>query len=88
MTFCLFVHGFHNTGAVVNPQDLAPKHSGTVFGVMNAVGAVPGFVGVYLAGYILELTGSWVAVFNLTATINAFGLLAFVLFGSGTAIPT
>ena len=32
-----------------------------------------GFVGVYLAGYILELTGSWSAVFNVTAVINLLG---------------
>ena len=46
-----------------------------------------GFVGVYLAGYILEVTGgSWVAVFNVTAAINAIGLAVFVAFGSGNPI--
>lgn len=34
--------GFHNTAIAVNPSDLAPKHSGSVFGIMNSVGAVPG----------------------------------------------
>nr|CAD7441300.1 unnamed protein product [Timema bartmani] len=34
--------GFHNCGITVNPQDLAPKHSGSVFGLMNTIGAVPG----------------------------------------------
>ena len=46
-----------------------------------------GFLGVYLAGYILEVTGgSWVAVFNVTAVINAVGLAVFVAFGSGKPI--
>ncbi len=42
MAACLFATGFHNLGSVVNPQDLAPKHSGSVFGIMNATGAIPG----------------------------------------------
>lgn len=86
MTLCLFSAGFHNAAVIVNPQDLAPKHSGSVFGIMNAFGAIPGFVGVYLAGYILELTGSWAAVFNVTAVINLFGICIFTLFGSGVPI--
>lgn len=42
MTTCLFAAAFHNVACVVNPQDLAPKHSGSIFGIMNAVGAMPG----------------------------------------------
>ena len=42
MTLCLFSAGFHNAAVIVNPQDLAPKHSGSVFGIMNAFGAIPG----------------------------------------------
>lgn len=45
-----------------------------------------GFVGVYLAGYMLELTGSWSAVFNVTAVINLCGITVFALFGSGKPI--
>ena len=42
MTICLFSAGFHSSAIIVNPQDLAPKHSGSVFGIMNAAGAMPG----------------------------------------------
>ena len=45
-----------------------------------------GFLGVYLAGYILDITGSWAAVFNTTAVINLFGIVIFFIFGSGTPI--
>nr|CAD7402251.1 unnamed protein product [Timema poppensis] len=78
--------GFHNCGITVNPQDLAPKHSGSVFGLMNTIGAVPGFLGVYLAGYILETTKSWVAVFQATAAINILGCIVFVIYGSAKPI--
>lgn len=45
-----------------------------------------GFLGVYLAGHILELTQSWPAVFTTAIAINSFGWLVFSVFGSATAI--
>lgn len=79
--------GFHNNAVTVNPQDLASKnHSGSVFGLMNTVGAIPGFLGVYLAGHILELTQSWSAVFSTAAAINFCGFFIFTIFGSAEAI--
>ncbi len=45
-----------------------------------------GFIGVYLAGYILDVTGSWTSVFNVTALINLIGVSVFVAFGSGKPI--
>ncbi|XP_069126561.1 voltage-gated purine nucleotide uniporter SLC17A9-like isoform X1 [Argopecten irradians] len=75
--------GFHNSGILVNPQDIAPKHAGAVFGIMNMAGAVPGFVGVYMAGHILEATKSWAAVFNQTAGVCLFGWMVYIIFGTG-----
>jgi MFS transporter, ACS family, solute carrier family 17 (sodium-dependent inorganic phosphate cotransporter), member 9 len=77
---------FHNAGIMVNPQDLAPKYAGSVFGVMNTVGALPGFVGVKFVGYMLETTKSWPLVFNQTACICFFGYLIYFLFGTGKKI--
>lgn len=34
--------GFHNSAVIVIPQDIAPVHSGSVFGLMNTFGAIPG----------------------------------------------
>lgn len=45
-----------------------------------------GFLGVYLAGHILELTQSWPAVFSTAVAINTFGWLIFATFGSAEAI--
>lgn len=102
----------------MNPQDLAPGHSGSVFGLMNTFGSIPGktnhqlyllffcianskfrnslfatalamktgFLGVYLAGHILELTQSWSAVFSTAALINMIGWTIFTIFGSAQAI--
>ncbi|XP_063701104.1 voltage-gated purine nucleotide uniporter SLC17A9 isoform X2 [Culicoides brevitarsis] len=78
--------GFHNSSCTINPQDLAPNHSGSVFGLMNTFGAVPGFLGVYLAGHILELTSSWAAVFHTSIAINTIGWLIFAFFASAEPI--
>ncbi|EFN76204.1 solute carrier family 17 member 9 [Harpegnathos saltator] len=78
--------GFHNNAIAVNPSDLAPKHSGSVFGIMNTIGAIPGFLGVYVAGHILYLTHSWSVVFLFIAAIDALGCVLYLLFGSGLAI--
>uniref|UniRef100_A0AAG5DMN7 Major facilitator superfamily (MFS) profile domain-containing protein n=1 Tax=Anopheles atroparvus TaxID=41427 RepID=A0AAG5DMN7_ANOAO len=86
MSIIIGLSGFHNSAVTVNPQDLAPSHSGSVFGLMNTVGAIPGFLGVYLAGHILELTQSWSAVFSTAAAINTFGWLIFTVFGSAETI--
>lgn len=45
-----------------------------------------GFLGVYLAGHILELTQSWPAVFSAAAFINSIGWIIFTVFGSAQAI--
>ncbi|EZA58725.1 hypothetical protein DMN91_009296 [Ooceraea biroi] len=78
--------GFHSNAIAVNPSDLAPKHSGSVFGLMNTVGAIPGFLGVYFSGYILHVTHSWSVVFLFIAVIDVLGCIIYLLFGSGQAI--
>ena len=80
MTLALVCSCFHNSSIALNPQDLAPKFGGVIFGLMNMVGAVTGFVGVYVAGCILEATKSWSFVFNQTAGICIFGWLVYIFF--------
>lgn len=50
LAFIIGGSGFHNNAIAVNPSDLAPKHSGSVFGLMNTVGAIPG---IYIYNYKL-----------------------------------
>ncbi|XP_053979603.1 solute carrier family 17 member 9 [Hylaeus volcanicus] len=86
LAFIIGGSGFHNNAIAVNPSDLAPKHSGSVFGLMNTVGAIPGFLGVYFAGHILHVTHSWPVVFIFIAIIDTLGCIIYLLFGSGQAI--
>ena len=45
-----------------------------------------GFVGVYIAGHILETTKSWNAVFGQTAVVCMFGWVVFAMFGTGKKV--
>ncbi len=86
MTVILGIMSFSNCGPVQNSQDLAPKHAGSLYGVMNTAGAFSGIVGVYLSGYLLETFGKWSAVFHLSSGACFFGGLVFLLFGTGERI--
>jgi MFS family permease len=65
-------------GFVVNHMDIAPKYAGTLMGVTNTVAAVPGIIGVYAAGLILELTGSWILVFQLAGLVSVIGMIYYL----------
>ena len=74
---------FVTGGFAVNRMDIAPRYAGTLMGITNTAGTIPGIIGVYVSGLILELTGSWALVFQVAAGVTVFGLVVFLLFSSG-----
>ncbi|XP_006811686.2 voltage-gated purine nucleotide uniporter SLC17A9-like [Saccoglossus kowalevskii] len=87
LCFTLFTDGLGSAGAYTNVQDLAPTHGGAIYGVMNTLSSLPGFIGVYISGHILEaFNNSWTAVFSLAASINFSGYIVFMIWGSGDRI--
>lgn len=70
-------------GYAVNHMDIGPRHAGTLMGISNTAGTLPGIIGVYVTGLILELTGSWTLVFQVTAGVALAGLAIYLLLGSG-----
>ncbi|CAH8592463.1 unnamed protein product [Schistosoma turkestanicum] len=82
MAFALACLGFHCSGVLLNPQDMAPDHSGQLYGIMATVGTFPGFAGVYMVGYILETTNQWSVIFMLTSIISLVGWVGYILYGS------
>ena len=70
-------------GFNVNHMDVAPRHAGTLMGITNTAGTIPGIVGVAVTGLILEYTGSWDLVFQVTAGVTLFGMIFYLLFASG-----
>ncbi|MFW6093954.1 MAG: ACS family MFS transporter [Pseudomonadota bacterium] len=83
MTVGTALAAFVTGGFAVNHMDVAPKHAGTLMGITNTAGTVPGIIGVYVSGVILELTGSWALVFQVAAGVTLVGLVFFLLFSTG-----
>jgi MFS family permease len=77
------VGAFVTGGFAVNHMDIAPKYAGTMMGITNTAGTIPGVIGVFVSGLILERTGSWALVFQTAAGITLFGLVFFLVFASG-----
>tara|TARA_Y100000590_G_scaffold213192_1_gene241526 strand:+ start:24294 stop:25541 length:1248 start_codon:yes stop_codon:yes gene_type:complete len=71
-------------GFIVNHADIGPKYTGTLMGLTNMLGAIPGIVGVYLTGLILNATNSWDSVFYVTAGVTFFGMIFYLLFASAS----
>jgi ACS family sodium-dependent inorganic phosphate cotransporter len=77
---------FVTGGFAVNHMDIAPRHAGTLMGITNTAGTIPGIIGVFVSGMILETTGSWALVFQVAAGVTLVGLVAFLLLSSGKKI--
>jgi ACS family sodium-dependent inorganic phosphate cotransporter len=77
---------FVTGGFVVNHMDIAPRHAGTLMGITNTAGTIPGIIGVFVSGLILELTGSWALVFQVAAGVTVVGMVVFLWLSSGKKI--
>ena len=66
-----------------NCFDIAPKYADVIWGISNTFATLPGILGVYITGWLLDRTGSFVAPFLLTVAIALFGAAFYLMFGSG-----
>lgn len=64
-------------------MDIGPRHAGTLMGITNSAGTIPGILGVSITGLILQYTGSWALVFQVTVGVTLFGMVFYLLFASG-----
>ena len=86
MSMVLASMGCITPGLGMNCQDLAPRHTGSMFGTMNTVAALTGTLGVYVTGHILHTTNQWAHIFQMTSFLALLGSVTFTLFGTGKAI--
>jgi ACS family sodium-dependent inorganic phosphate cotransporter len=84
MSLAFGLSAWSRAGLYCNHQDLSPRYASILLGVSNTAGALPGVLGVWAAGVLLDVTGSWpLAVFLPTAAAQLLGTLVFSCFGSG-----
>ena len=79
---------FSRGGLYCNHQDLSPKYAAALLGISNTAGALPGIIGVWLTGNLLDITGgSWgISMFLPIAIVQALGFIVFTMYGSGKQI--
>lgn len=78
--------GFAWSGYAPNVLDLAPRDAAVLTGFSNTIATIPGVVGVAIAGWLVDLTGTYTAVFAVAATISVVGTLVYVIFGRAQPI--
>lgn len=67
----------------VNHLDVGPEYAGVLMGISNSIATIPGIVGVAVAGFIVQATGSFSAVFVMIAAVYAIGLAGYARWASG-----
>jgi ACS family sodium-dependent inorganic phosphate cotransporter len=70
-------------GYASNPFDIAPRHADIIWGLSNTAGTIPGIVGVYVTGWLIDRTGSYNAPFFLAAAVALVGAIVYVVYASG-----
>ena len=73
---------FAYSGAAPNVLDIAPRFGGVLFGVMNTLGTLPGIIGIAMAGWLVETTGSYDSVLLLAGVISVVGAAVYIVFGT------
>ena len=53
---------------------------------MNTFGAIPGFLGTYISGAILDATHDWNLMYMITGTVTSFGWAVFAYWGTSEPI--
>lgn len=77
-------------GFQINHVDLSPNFAGTLQGITNTMGCIPGIVSPYITGVITEdndTQDGWSVVFYIAFALLVFFAIEYVLFGKGTTQP-
>ncbi len=71
------------SGYAPNHLDIAPRYADILMGISNTVATIPGIIGVAIAGWLVDTTGSYAAVFALAAGIQITGAIVWLAFARG-----
>lgn len=70
-------------GFAPNCFDIAPHHAEVVYGISNTIATLPGIVGIFVTGWLVDRTGSFAAPFVLASGVATLGALVYLVLGSG-----
>jgi ACS family sodium-dependent inorganic phosphate cotransporter len=69
-------------GFATNHLEIAPNQSGLLMGLTNTLGSLSSGLAILISGIVLDVTGSWVVVFQLAAAIAILGAVFYWRFAS------
>ena len=74
------------SGYVPNFLDIAPRYADVLVGISNTFATIPGIVGVAMAGWLLDQTGSYAGVFVTVAAVQVFGAIIWLVYATGEQV--
>eukprot|EP01125_Pyxidicula_operculata_P018585 TRINITY_DN6612_c0_g1_i2.p1 TRINITY_DN6612_c0_g1~~TRINITY_DN6612_c0_g1_i2.p1 ORF type:complete len:474 (+),score=79.03 TRINITY_DN6612_c0_g1_i2:49-1470(+) len=87
VVFAVSFMGFSAGGYQPNFLDLSPKYVSSLVAFSNALGSLPGIFGVFLTGYILQVSDNdWSIVFTMTTSLYLFTLFLYLIFAKSDRI--
>lgn len=83
----LATSAFSQAGVYANHQDIGPSVAGTLLGISSTFASIPGLIGVWITGVILDFTDhNWNWVFALSILFYAIGLVVYTTCATGKRI--
>lgn len=73
-------------GWAPNPIEVAPRYADVLMGISNTFATIPGIIGVALAGWLVEQSGSYTSVFFLAAIIQVSGGILWLMYSTAEKI--
>ena len=77
---------FAFAGFAPNHLDIAPRYAVILFGFSNTAGTLPGIIGVALTGWLIAVTGSYEAAFQVAAGVYVLGAVVWLQFATGERV--
>uniref|UniRef100_A0A6I8N7U3 Major facilitator superfamily (MFS) profile domain-containing protein n=1 Tax=Ornithorhynchus anatinus TaxID=9258 RepID=A0A6I8N7U3_ORNAN len=83
LTLSLVIRSLSGAGCLINHMDIAPRFAGFLQGVTSTFGTISGVITPSAVGFFTsqDASAGWRKVFFLSAAINLFGLIFYVIFG-------
>ncbi len=74
------------SGFVPNHLDIAPRYADVLMGITNTAGTIPGIIGVFITGWLVDTTGAYGSAFVLCAAVNITGAIVWWLFATAERV--
>eukprot|EP01095_Lingulamoeba_sp_RSL-Kostka_P000539 TRINITY_DN10819_c0_g1_i2.p1 TRINITY_DN10819_c0_g1~~TRINITY_DN10819_c0_g1_i2.p1 ORF type:complete len:436 (+),score=73.84 TRINITY_DN10819_c0_g1_i2:48-1355(+) len=83
LTLAIGMNAFTLSGVSVYHLDIAPQYSSILFSIGNTFGNLPGIIGVYFTGFLIDNYNSWEIIFLIAIFNYLIGSVAWFLLARG-----